>query len=390
MSKHRKILICLIILLFLPVLGVCAEDYITGNSNNGGLNQMYEEQLEASGAGKLWDSLPPETLDLLNRIGITSFEPSSFTGLKPENVANKLLELLIQSSRGPLRSTAVILGVVLLYAFMEGLRNTVKEESLSKVYGVICALAACATLIIPISVCIKNVSRAADSVSVLMISFVPVYAGVMLVSGQPVTAAAYQSVMLFAAELISLLATKIIVPLMIVSLALNVVGSVTPDMKLGSAGGLINKSCGWLLGLTTTIFVGLLSVQGLVGAAADNVTTKALKFSLGAFVPVVGGALGDALNTIKGCLNLLKSTLGGVGIISTLLIVLPPIIECVVWIILLSFLNMAAEMFSLNSVSTLFKSAQGVMKTLIAVLASCSMFMIVATTIVTLAGGGTS
>ncbi|HHV51285.1 MAG TPA: stage III sporulation protein AE, partial [Clostridiales bacterium] len=146
----------------------------------------------------------------------------------------------------------------------------------------------------------------------------------------------------------------------------------------------------WLLGLTTTIFVGLLSVQGLVGAAADNVTTKALKFSLGAFVPVVGGALGDALNTIKGCLNLLKSTLGGFGIISTLLIVLPPIIECVVWIILLNFLNMAAEMFSLNSVSTLFKSAQGVMKTLIAVLASCSMFMIVATTIVTLAGGGTS
>jgi len=99
-SKHRKILICLIILLFLPVLGVCAEDYITGNSNNGGLNQMYEEQLEASGAGKLWDSLPPETLDLLNRIGITSFEPSSFTGLKPENVATSCWNFLSKAQEG--------------------------------------------------------------------------------------------------------------------------------------------------------------------------------------------------------------------------------------------------------------------------------------------------
>jgi hypothetical protein len=48
---------------------------------------------------------------------------------------------------------------------------------------------------------------------------------------------------------------------------------------------------------------------------------------------------------------------------------------------------MTAEVFSLNSLASLFKSAQGVLKLLIGVLAACSMFMIVAITIVTLAGG---
>jgi len=352
------------------------------------LEQMYYEQLKASGAEKLWESLPPETLDLLDRIGVDSFDPGAYTGIRPENVADNLLLLLNKSSAGPIRAAAVLLGIVLLYALIESMRQAVKEETVSKVYGVICAFAACAALIIPVAGCIKNVAKAAESSTVLMLSFVPVYAGIMLVSGQAVTAASYQSVMLFAVELISIAATELIVPLMTVSLALSVTGSVTPDLKLGAAGGLINKSCGLLLGIAATVFTGLMAVQGLISAAADDLTTRTVKFSLGALVPVVGSALGEALNTVRGCLSLLKSTLGGFGVIAIALIVLPPIIECVIWLIMLGFLNMAAEMFSLSSVSALFKAVQGVLKTLVAVLLSCSMFMIVATTVVTLAGGG--
>jgi stage III sporulation protein AE len=372
------------LLALLTGFSALAQDGAGGDN----LEQMYYEQLKASGAEQLWESLPPETLDLLDRIGIDSFDPGAYTGIRPENVADNLLLLLNKSSAGPIRAAAVLLGIVLLYALIESMRQAVKEETVSKVYGVICAFAACAALIIPVAGCIKNVARAAESSTVLMLSFVPVFAGIMLVSGQAVTAASYQSAMLFAVELISIAATELIVPLMTVSLALSATGSVTPDLKLGAAGGLINKSCGWLLGIAATVFTGLMAVQGLISAAADDLTTRTVKFSLGAFVPVVGSALGEALNTVRGCLSLLKSTLGGFGVIAIALIALPPIIECVIWLITLGFLNMAAEMFSLSSVSALFKAVQGVLKTLVAVLLSCSMFMIVATTVVTLAGGG--
>lgn len=378
MNRLIRIVIFTIVLIGFTAFSASAEN---------SLDEIYNEQLEASGAEDLWNSIPAETRQFLYNIGITGFNADSITEIKPDNVTDSLLTLLKESAAGPFRAAGVLLGIVLLYALMEGTRQTVKEESISKIFGVICAITACAALIVPISVCIKDVSKAAESTSVLMISFVPVYAGVMLVSGQAVSAASYQTVMLFAAELISLVATKLIVPLMTVSLALSLTGSVTPGIKLGSAGGLINKSCGWLLGLTSTIFVGLLSVQELVGAAADTVTVRAIKFSLGAFVPVVGSTLGEAFNSVKSCLSLLKSTLGGFGIISTVLIILPPLIECVLWLLSLSFCTMAAEIFSLDSVASLFKAAQGVLKTLIGVLAACSMFIIVATTIVTLAGG---
>ncbi len=373
----KKILFFLILILLFS--GFCCRAENT-------LNDMYNEQLEASGAEQLWESLPQSTRDLLDGIGINGLNADSFTQMQPQSISNSLIELVKQRASGPFGVAGVLMGVVLLYALMDGMRQTVREESVSKIFGTVCAIAACASLVIPVSHCIHTVSDAARSISVFMISFVPVYAGVMLASGQVVGAAGFQSIVLFASELISLAATHLIVPLMTVSMALGLTGAVTPEMKLDAAGGLINKCCGWFMALATTVFTGLLAIKELVGGAADTVTGRAVKFSLGTFVPIVGGALGEAYSSVSACLSLLKSTLGAFGVLATVVIVLPPLIECIMWVLCLSFCSMTAEIFSLDTVASLFKSAQGVLKTLIGVLMSCSMFMVVATTIVTLLG----
>ena len=139
---------------------------------------------------------------------------------------------------------------------------------------------------------------------------------------------------------------------------------------------------------TTTLFVGLLSLQGIVGGAADSLSGRAIRFSLSSMVPVVGGALSEAFTAVKGCLTLLKTTLGGFGILATALIVLPPLIQCALWSLCLSVCGAAADLFELEPISALLRSAQSVVKTLIGVLAACSLFMIIATAIVTLAGNG--
>ncbi len=378
-----KILLILCVLLGLCILPAAAE----GES---ALDEMYEEQLEASGAEELWENLPLQTRELLNKLGISRLNPDMFSELSPAEAADSFIALLLEQAGAPLRAMGILLGVVLLYALMEGMRETVKEENLSKIFGVICAITACTALLVPLSGCIGRVRDAAESTSIFMFSFVPVYSGVMLTSGQPLGAASYQTVVLFVAELISLASTHLIVPLMTTALALGLVGSLSPGMKLDAAGGMINKACSWLLALTSTLFVGLLSLQGLVGAAADSLTGRAIRFSLSSFVPVVGGALSEAFSSVQGCLQLLKSTLGGFGILSTALIILPPLLECALWSLSLSVCSMMAEMFALSSLSALFKTAQGVLKTLMGVLAACSLFMIIATTIVTMAGGGGS
>lgn len=378
----KRIAVCvtgLLALLLTPVTAMAEGDTFS---------DYYQEQLDASGAQEILDNLPADTKVLLENLGIDGLDEKSLTALQPQNTLQGLLDMLAGESKGVLASCGILLGIILVCAFMDSMRQTVKEAAMSEVFSVICALAACAAVLIPITKCIHRVSEAAESTSVFMMSFVPVYSGILLTSGQAVTAVSYQTVVLFVAELIAALSTYVIVPLMTVSLALGLTGSVSPGMKLDGASNLINKSAGWLLGLTTTLFVGLLSLQGIVGAAADTLAGKALKFSIASFVPVVGGSLSEALNTVKGCLSLLKSTVGGFGILATALIVLPPILECIVWTMGLSVCSMASDMFGLGQISGVLKAAQTVVKTLIGVLAACSLFMIVATTIVTKMGTG--
>ena len=350
-------------------------------------DELYQEQAEASGAGDLPDNLPEETRQLLDQLGITSIDAEGFSSLEPQGVWKALAELTGQEASGPLRSVGVVLGVVLLCALMEGMKQTLRDPSASPVFQVVCVLAACAALLVPLSSCVQAVCRAAESTSVFMGSFVPVYAGILVTAGHAVTAASYQTVVLFAAELITLLATHLLVPLLTVSLALGMAGSLDTGLRLDSLSSAINKGAAWLLGLTTTLFVGLLTLQGIVGGAADTLSSRALRFSLSSMVPVVGGSLSEAFSAVKGCLGLLKSTVGGFGMLATALIVLPPLLQCAVWSLGLALCTAAAELFGLGQTSALLRSAQAVVKTLIAVLAACSLFMIVTTAVVTAAGG---
>ena len=75
---------------------------------------------------------------------------------------------------GCMGSGLFLLGIILLCALMDSLKQTVREPAVSEVFGVICALAACAAVLFPMAGCIRRVGEAAESTSVFMISFVPV------------------------------------------------------------------------------------------------------------------------------------------------------------------------------------------------------------------------
>lgn len=373
----------MLVLLLIPLLGFSVAGEATAGDNT---EQLYAEQWAASGAEDLWDDLPQETQELLTRWGISDFSNVNLTDFAPQNVLNGLWSLVADQSSGPLAACGLVIGIVLLCALMEGMRQSAGESQAAHIFSLIGAVASYAAVLVPLAACIHRVCEAVESTSVFMLSYVPVYSGVMLASGQAVSAASYQTIVLFVAELLTMLINKVVVPCLIISLGLGLAGSVSPDLKLNAAGGLFSKAAVWLLTITSSVFVGLLSIQGIVGAAADSLAGRAIRFSIASFVPVVGGALSEAFNSVKGCLSLLRSTLGGVGILVTALIILPPLLECILWAFCLSLCSMAADMFSLSSLGGLLRSAQTVVKTLIGVLATCSLFMIIATTIVTMAG----
>lgn len=376
--RRAKLVICILALLVLCAYPVQAQTF----------DELYREQLEASGGEALLDTLPKETRELLERLNIDSLQADSFTELDTNSLLGELWELFKTAAGEPLTACGTVLGILLVYAWVDGMRQTLRTEEVSSVFGVICALAACGSVMMPIAGHLERVSEAMKSVSVFMSSFVPVYAGILVSGGQLSAAVSFQSIILYAAELLSWIAGSLIVPLLSISLALGLTGSLTPELKLGRVGAMTGKAATWILTLGMVLFTGVLSLQTFVGGAADKLSDRALRFSIAHFVPVVGGSISEAFSTIRGCLHLLRSTVGCFGVVATLIIVLPPMLSCLIWNLMLSVGEMAAELFGLPSFSELLKTAHGIMRCLVGVLCVSGLLLTVSLTVITVAVGG--
>ena len=81
---------------------------------------------------------------------------------------------------------------------------------------------------------------------------------------------------------------------------------VQPHLVLDLARGAV---C-WLLGVSFTVFLGAMSLQGVTSASIDGVAIRAAKYAVDNFVPVVGGMFSDTMDTLVGCTLIVKNALG--------------------------------------------------------------------------------
>ncbi len=348
--------------------------------------EMYDEQLASSGAQELFDSLPEDTRRMLSKLGIDALELETWASLDVQTTLSSLADMVSAEAQAPFETALTAIGVMLMLGFFAAIGAN--EGDHAAVFRVVAMLAVIVPLLAPLWRTMERVSAAADSASVFSLSFAPVYAAVITAEGHAAGAVSFQTVMLAASEVIAFLIRTAIVPLAAMAFAMSVGGSLHRELPLGEAGSFVNRTAVWILGISLTIFVGMLSLQTVLSATADSVTGRMMRFSVAGFVPIVGGSLSEALYTVRGCLSALKGSVGGFGILVTTLTVLPPLIECVMWNILLILTGSAANMFSLRECAAVCDAAKQFVKLMIAVLASFALLMIIAVTVASLAGGG--
>ena len=378
----KKMLICTLFffLTMLFPLAVGASD-ATSSTSDTESEYDFEDQLKASGADELTDELPEETKELLRKLGIDSIQPDSLLGLTADSVATTLTDTVKESAKGPLKSAAAVAGIILLCALLEGFKISFGERPLAGVFGAVAALSVGVAIILPVLEVIQKAGEAVRASSTFMLSFIPVFAGITTAAGQPVTASLYQGLLFGVAQVVSSAANTIVVPLLSLFLAFSLVSAVAPNLNLSATAGSIQKVASWVLGLVMTIFVGILSIQGVVGNASDGVAIKAAKFFSGSFIPVVGSALGDALGAVQGCVGLLKSTVGSFGILAVIVIFVPPLIQALIWQFILNIGAAFSDLFDLKQISAMLRSTAKVLNLLIAVMLCCSLLLIISTTI---------
>ena len=381
----RRILVglCLVCLLGFAWPVQAAETGETGETFD---QSLYEEQMEESGAQDLWDSLPEETQELLEELGVEGVGWESLAAVEPQSFFEMLLGFFTGGLSQPLAAGASLLGIMLVCALMNGMKLSFGERQTGSVLGMVGTLCACAVIAPPVISCIQQASTLIEGAGGFLLAGAPVLAGLMLACGQPVSASGWTVFLMAAGNGISLLSSVVLLPVMHIFLAFSLASAVSPDIRLDSLCGVFAKTVRWVLVLAVTIFTSLLSAQSLISASADGASVKAAKLFAG-FVPVVGNVLGDAMGTVQSCVRLLKSGVGAFGLLAALCIFLPVVAQCLLWIFCCTLCGAAGDLLGQSEITGLLKAASQVLQTLLAIVVSCGVVMLVSAVLIMQGGG---
>ena len=331
------------------------------------------------------DAIPPEVAEQMEQQGISSF--SKLISMPVEQVWKILTDAFKEHLGAPLRVLLSLVGAVLLCSLVKGIGSSL-GSGVHQVFSIIMTVFVISLLIRPVIECILSLHTVFADFSLFLTVYIPVFAGIMTTAGQPMTGALYNVLLFGACQGISSLLQAAFVPVISCYLSLAIVTEVVPQMGLGGIVSGFKKLITWALGLTMTLFVGLLSLQSAIAGGGDNVAVKTTKFMISSLIPGVGGSLSELFMATQGCVQLVKSTVGAAGIVIAVLTFLPVLLRVTLWQLVTAAGSIVGEMLGAGELSRLLKSVGSALSVMLAITLYYAMLFIVSTSLMILAFKG--
>jgi len=212
--------------------------------------------------------------------------------------------------------------------------------------------------------------------------FVPILITLMLTTGGLASGSGFGAIIIFFINTIGTIIGELLIPIIMCSTVLGIVNSFSDKTQVAGLSKFMKSSVLWILGIILTIFVCTLTLQGTLSSSVDGVTAKTAKAAISNFIPFVGKIMGDTLDTVIGCTNILKNTFGVVGVVILVGIAILPIIKVTVMWFLLRLTASVCETIADSKIVKLLNDVSDSYKMLFGILVSCSMMFIIGITIV--------
>ena len=221
----------------------------------------------------------------------------------------------------------LLLTVVLLCSLAQGTCEAIGDPGGLQVVPLVEALAITAISVADVHSLIGMGREALDNMTAFSKILLPTMAVATAASGAPGGAAARQmATMLFSTVLMSLI-TKLLLPLVYGYIAACVAHAAVGNEGLKRIAGTLKWVVTSILTVVLLVFVGYLTVSGVIAGSTDAVTVKAAKFTMSSLVPVVGGILSDAAETVLAGAGILKNAVGVFGMLAVLCMCVAPFLQ---------------------------------------------------------------
>ena len=209
--------------------------------------------------------------------------------------------------------------------------------------------------------------------------FVPVMTTSLAAQGAVTTSAAlYAATTAFAAILNGLI-SNFIVPLLYIYLCLAIVNSVLEDESLKRLREFAKWITVWSLKVIMYGYTAYMTVTGVISGSVDASALKATKLAISSAVPVIGGLLSDASETILVGAGVMKNTVGIYGLFVVISLFIGPFLKIGVQYLLMKLTNAVAGIFASKQIVELLNDFTETMGMLLSMIGVQTLLLIVST-----------
>ena len=329
---------------------------------------------------EIFDAIPDNAKNLLGNFGIDENVTESFSFISPTRAVETVISLFTDGFSEVLSTGALCIALVLISVFLGGL---IPDKSsiffMGKAISVMMIIYFIAENTAEIfSQCCSSLLVTKD----FMLVLIPVFTGIVSFSGNPSLALSFNSVVFSFSELIAILFERIVPTLSAVLMGVCTAGAINPFMKTEGFTRLLNKAVTLFMAFIAGIFVAVLSVRGVIAGAADSVTIRGVRFLIGNTIPVVGSAIGEALNSVVAGISLIKNTAGMLGIAGVIAINIPCLINMILWKGMLYVTSVTADITGSSEIKSLSDNMNGVLSVIAGALCFVSFVFIISIAII--------
>lgn len=264
-----------------------------------------------------------------------------------EVILQVLMQLIVQY----VPMFALIIGIGIIASLLGQIKSKFNEKSTSDIIHFVCFC----LIVIVMATSVKRLIESTTSTIVNMENTInmlfPIILTLMTGIGAVASVGVFQPVLAIMSNLISIVIFKAVIPIFIFSFVLNIIGHLSSNVKLDKFNSFLSSLFKWIIGITFTIFFAVISIQGISAGSFDSVSLRTAKFTISSYVPVMGGYLSQGMDLILASGVLIKNSIGLVGILIIISSILSPILEIIVFSLMLKAVSAILQPVNNNRIT---------------------------------------
>lgn len=290
-----------------------------------------------------------------------------------------ILKTIISTFVSDFKKLIPLLATIFSLAILSNLvgQFKIKSKNLNSIVHFVCYSAIVILVCGGISNLINLTKNTIYSMKGQMEGVFPIILTLMASVGNTVSVGIYQPTMALLSGLIINIFSFVILPVFLMSFVLIVVGNLSNNVKLSKFSSFLNDVFKWIIGLTFTIFTGIMAVKGISAGSFDSVSIRTTKFALKTYIPIVGGYLSDGFNLIMASSVLIKNAVGTAGLFLIFISVLSPIICILIFKWSLHLMSAFLEPLMDSKISNFLFSVSKTISMLIALILSVTVMYLI-------------